>query len=183
MRKMSHRNLAGIMTVLGVACLVSTLLLAEDYNFAGTWKGELGATPSPAPGAAAGGASSGGATSGAATGGTATKGGGGRGGGGGGFGGGFGGNSGPQKITLRVASVNKEKGTAKGNFTMGSAGAEDIREAKVVGNKLTFKTGLAPATIYEYEAVIIGEELSVTRTSTGGRGGGFPLTFKLTRNK
>jgi len=163
--------MAGILAVLGIACLVSTLLLAEDYNFAGTWKGEMGAPAAP-----------GGAAPGGATGGTATKGGGGGGGGRGGFGGGgFGG--GPQKITLRVASVNKEKGTAKGNFTFGSGSAEDIRDAKILGNKMTFKTGLPPAAIYEYEAVFIGDELSVTRTSTGGRGGGFPTSFKLTRSK
>src|SRR5262249_62326170 len=112
MRKKSYWNLAGILTIFGVVCLVSTLLLAEDYNFAGTWKGELGATPPPAPGAAAGGASSGGATAGGATGGTATKGGGGgggRGGGGGGFGGGgFWGKRGRQNIAYRGSMIKKE---------------------------------------------------------------------------
>jgi hypothetical protein len=159
MGKKSHRNLAGILAVIGIVCLVSTLLLAEDYNFAGTWKGESGQAPAAPGGATAG---------------TATKGGGGGGRGGGGFGG-------PQKITLRVASVNKEKGTAKGNFTMGTS-TEDIREAKIMGNKLIFKTGLPPAQLYDYEAVFIGDELSVTRTASGGRGG-FPSTFKLTKNK
>jgi len=161
MAKKSTRNLVGILMVLGILCLVSTLLLAEDYNFAGTWKGETGGA-AQAPAGAPGGAGRGGASAGR--------------GGGGGFGG-------PQKITLRVSSVNKEKGTAKGNFTMGSAQTEDIREAKIAGNKLTFKTGLPPAQIYDYEAVFIGDELTVTRTSSGGRGGGFPTTFKLARNK
>ena len=64
-----------------------------------------------------------------------------RGGGGGGLAvGGFP-SSGPQKITLRV-KVNKEKDKATGNFTMGSSSPEDIREGKIAGNKLTFKTGL-----------------------------------------
>ena len=161
MRKKSHRNLGGILAVLGIVCLASTLLLAEDYNFAGTWRGETGTTPAPSGGGA----------------GTATKGGGG-GGGRGGFGGG---GAGPQKITLRVASVNKEKGTAKGNFTMGST-TEDIREAKIMGNKLVFKTGTPPGQIYDYEAVFIGTDLSVTRTASGGRGGS-PTTFNLSKNK
>jgi hypothetical protein len=65
---------------------------------------------------------------------------------------------------------------------MGSSAAEDIRETKIDGNKLSFKTGLAPATIYDYDAVLIGEDLSVTRTAEGGRGGR-PTMFTLKRSK
>jgi hypothetical protein len=98
---------------------------------------------------------------------------------GGGNRGGGGGFGGPQKITLRV-KVNKEK--ASGNFTIGSSSPEDIREGKIVDNKLTFKTGLAPAPIYDYEAAINGDDLSVTRTPEGGKGGR-PQMFTLTRGK
>jgi hypothetical protein len=169
--------------------VVSAVAIAADYNFAGTWKGTYTAA-APTPGAPAGAAPpaaaapAGGATpsagDGASGGGGRSRGGGG--GGGGGFGGGVGGaggfpSSGPQKITLRI-KVNKEKDKATGNFTMGSSAPEDIRDGKIAGNKLTFKTGLAPAAIYDYDAVLIGEELSVTRTAEGGRGGK-PQAFTL----
>src|SRR2546423_7868799 len=122
-------------------CLVSSITSAAVYNFAGVWKGEYG------------GAASIGAPTGGGNAFSAAQRGGGRGGGGGlGDAGGLPGiGKGPQKITLRV-KVNKEK--PSGNFTMGSASAEDIREGKIEGNKLSFKTGLAPATIYDYEAVL-----------------------------
>jgi hypothetical protein len=78
--------------------------------------------------------------------------------------------------------VNKEKEKATGNFTMGSSAPEDLREGKIAGNKLTFKTGLAPAAIYDYDAVLIGEDLAVTRTAEGGRGGRSQMfTLKLSK--
>jgi hypothetical protein len=177
-----RRNLAGIVFIVGAIGMVSAIAAAADYNFAGTWKGtysaaaptpgtpDAGAAPAAAPPAASDGASAGG----------------GRSRGGGGAGGGFGGASGspstgPQKITLRV-KVNKEKDKATGNFTMGSSGTEDIREGKIAGNKLTFKTGLAPAAIYDYDAVLIGDDLAVTRTAEGGRGGR-PQMFTLKVSK
>jgi hypothetical protein len=159
MNRKTVRSLAGILSLSGILCLVSSLVIAAAFDFAGTWKGEYSATATPGgvPGATGNAPAAGGR--------------GGRGGGGGG--------GGPQKITLRV-KINKEK--ASGNFTMGTAAAEDIREGKIDGNKLSFKTGLAPATIYDYEAVLIGEALSVTRTSEGGRGGR-PQVFTLMRSK
>lgn len=175
------RNLTGILIAIGLLCLVTTIAFAVDYNFVGTWKGTLGAaaakdaTPAPPPEAAppAGGGGGGGRGGGGGGGGR------GGGGGGGGFGGGpGGGGGGPQKITLRV-KVSKDKAT--GNFTMGSGSAEDIHEGKIEGNKLTFKTGLAPATIYNYAAVLSADELSVTRTPEGGRGR--PTLFTLSRGK
>ena len=154
----SNRSLSGILLALGLVCLIATIVLAADFNFAGTWRGEL----------AAGGPGGGGAPGGA----------GGRAGGAGGRGGAGGGAaSGPQKITLRV-KVNKEKAT--GNFTMGSSSPEDIKDGRIAGNKLNFKTGLPPAAIYIYDAVLNGEELSVTRAPEGGRGGR-PQTFTLKR--
>src|SRR6185295_12538178 len=150
----------------------SALAIAADYNFAGTWKGEY--NPAATPAAGAGGTP---AATPAPTGQSGRPGG-----GGGGFGGGgFGASSGPQKITLRV-KVNKEKDKATGNFTMGSATTEDIREGRIAGNKLTFKTGKPPVTIYDYDAVLIGEELSVTRTAADGRGGK-PQSFTLKVSK
>ena len=170
-----NRSLGGVLLTAALLCLVSALVFSADFNFIGTWKGEL-APAAPAVPAAGGGATT--PDSGATTGG-----GGGRTKGGGGFGGGgFGGASTsnkPQKITLRV-KVNKDKAT--GNFTIGTSAAEDIHEGQIVGNKLTFKTGLVPATIYDYEAVLIGEDLSVTRTAEGGRGGK-PSLFTLNRSK
>jgi hypothetical protein len=175
MNSIRTRNLALILLTAGMLTFLSVLVLGEDVNFVGIWKGEYkagaaapGATPETAPAPAPAPPTGGG-------------GGGGRGGGGGGFGGGGGsfGGGGPQKITLRV-KVNKDK--ASGNFTMGSDPAEDIRESKIEGNKLTFKTGLPPKTIYNYEAVLIGETLSVTRTAEGGRGGR-PTLFNLMRSK
>ena len=88
---------------------------------------------------------------------------------------------GPQKITMRV-KVNKEGDKATGNFTMGSSMTEDIREGKISGNKMTFKTGVPPAAIYSYDAVLIGEDLTVTRTMEGGRGGR-PESFTLKISK
>jgi hypothetical protein len=182
------QNLAGILFVVGSIGVVSAIAVAADYEFAGTWKGTYTAaapTPgTPAAGAAPAGATpAGGATpapsDGAAAWGGRTR----SSGGGGSTVGGAGGfpSSGPQKITLRV-KVNKEKDKATGNFTMGSAAPEDIREGKIAGNKLTFKTGLASAAIYDYDAVLIGEDLTVTRSAEGGRGGR-PQTFTLKTGK
>jgi hypothetical protein len=184
------KDLAGILVVVGSIGVVSAFAVAADYEFAGTWKGTYTAA-APTPGTPATGATpataapTGGATP-APSDGAAGGGGRSRGGGGGGGAGGFGGaasfpSSGPQKITLRV-KVNKEKDKATGNFTMGSSAPEDIREGKIAGNKLTFKTGLAPAAIYDYDAVLIGEDLNVTRTAEGGRGGK-PQTFTLKTGK
>ena len=182
------QNLAGILFVAGSIGVVSAIAVAADYEFAGTWKGTYTAA-APTPGTPAAGAApaaatpAGGATpapsDGAAAGGGRTR----SSGGGGstvGVAGGFP-SSGPQKITLRV-KVNKEKDKATGNFTMGSAAPEDIREGKIAGNKLTFKTGLASAAIYDYDAVLIGEDLTVTRSAEGGRGGR-PQTFTLKTGK
>jgi len=186
------QSLAGTLVVAGTLALASAIAIASDYNFAGTWKGTYTAA-APTPGTPAGGpTSAGGATAAPAAAAPAASdgapgGGGGRTkGGGGASSGGFGGasgipSSGPQKITMRV-KVNKEGDKATGNFTMGSASPEDIREGKIAGNKLTFKTGLAPATIYDYDAVLIGQDLTVTRTAEGGRGGR-PQTFTLKGSK
>jgi hypothetical protein len=170
MKSTRVRHLAIILLTVATVSLVSVLLYAAEYNFAGTWKGEYKPAP-PAPPAAKTQFAQG-------------RGGGGGAPGGGGFGGGapagFGG-GGPQKITLRV-KVNKDH--ASGNFTMGSSNPEDLREAKIEGNKLTFKTGTPPAAIYVNEAVIngAGDTLSVTRTAEG-KGGGKPITFDLMRSK
>src|SRR6187399_659352 len=98
MRKKSNRNLAEILAVLAILCVLSPQLLAEEYNFPGTWRGRLF---DDGRGELGVGCSSG---------------------------------CGP--IILRVASVNKEKGVAKGKFMAGGS-TEDIREAKIMGNKLT----------------------------------------------
>jgi hypothetical protein len=185
------QRLAAILFAVGAIGVVSAIAFAADYNFTGTWKGTY-TVAAPTPGTPAGGATPAATTPAAGatpTAGDSSSGGGGRsrgGGGAGGAGGGVGGassfpSSGPQKITLRV-KVNKEKDKATGNFTMGSSAPEDIREGKIAGNKLTFKTGLAPAPTYDYDAVLIGEELSVTRTAEGGRGGR-PQTFTLKISK
>jgi hypothetical protein len=193
MNTRSKQYLAGILVIVGTLALASAIAIAADYKFAGTWKGTYTAA-APTPGTPAGGAPTAGAATAAPAGGTApaasdgASGGGGRTKGGGGApGGGFGGaggglpSSGPQKITMRV-KVNKEGDKATGNFTMGSSAPEDIREGKISGNKLTFKTGLPPAAIYDYDAVLIGEDLTVTRTAAGGRGGR-PQTFTLKTSK
>ena len=165
LRPVSIRKMAGIILAVGGLSMVSAMLFAEEFNFVGTWKGEysVAATPpstaaTPEPEAAP-------------TPGRRTS--------GGGFGGGSFANTGPQKITLRV-KMSKEKPT--GNFTMGTSGAEDIREGRIVGNKLIFKTGLAPATIYDYDAALIGDDLAITRTAEGGKGGR-PQVFTLKRSK
>lgn len=161
------RNIAVSLLALGLIWLAATVILAEDKGFAGTWKGELASAFPAAPGGRGG---PGGAP------------GGGRGGPGGGFGGGK-----PQKITLRIKG-SKDK--ASGNFSI-DTNTDDIQDGKIDGNKLTFKTGLPPSTIYVYEAILNGDELSVTRSpeaaagapagGPGGRGGGRPQTFKLAR--
>jgi hypothetical protein len=182
------QRLAVFLFAVGSIGLISAIAIAADYEFAGTWKGTYtaaaptpgtpAATPAPAaaPPAASDGASGGGGRTRSSGGGASSASSAGGTGGAGGFP-----SSGPQKITLRV-KVNKEKDKATGNFTMGSSAPEDIREGKIAGNKLTFKTGLAPAAIYDYDAVLIGEELSVTRTAEGGRGGK-PQAFTLKVSK
>ncbi len=172
MKSTRVRNLAMILLTVATVCTVSVLLYAADYNFSGTWKGEYKPAAPAAPpaksqfvqGGGRGGAGGGGGF------------------GGGAPGGGFGGGGGTQKITLRV-KVNKDHAT--GNFTMGSGNPEDLREAKIEGNKLTFKTGLAPAAIYMNEAVLneAGDMLSVSRTMEGKGGGGRAIMFELTRSK
>ena len=148
------RNLAGIFIALGMAAILSAVLLAQEYNFAGTWRGESKPAAPPATGAPGGG----------------------RGGpGGGGFGGAGGG---VQKITLRVKVKNDK---ANGNFSVGST-TEDIKDGHIAGNKLTFKTGASGQPVVENEAVLLGEELTVTRTTTGGRGGR-PSVYVLKRDK
>jgi len=163
MKSKMTRNMAGILFVLGILSVFSVIILAEEYNFAGTWRGEYNpAAGAPAPPAGAPPAPSGGR---------------------GGFGGGGFGGGGPQQITLRV-KVNKE-GKASGNFSIKSGGnttTDDVRDGHVEGNKLTFKTGASGQTIYENEAVMIGADLSVTRTASGGRGGR-PMVFTLKHDK
>jgi hypothetical protein len=179
-----NQRLAVILFVVGSIAVVSAIAIAADYEFAGTWKGTYTVAP-PTPGAPAPAATPPAASTPTTT--DAPSGGGGRSrGGGGASSGGFGGassfpSSGPQKITLRV-KVNKEKDKATGNFTMGSSMPEDIREGKITGNKLTFKTGLPPAAIYDYDAVLIGEDLTITRTAEGGKSGR-PQTFTLKTSK
>jgi len=159
MKTKMTRSLTGILFVLGVLSVFSAIILAEEYKFAGTWRGEYNPTAGmPAPPAGAAPAPTGGR--------------------GGGFGGG-----GPQQITLRV-KVNKE-GKASGNFSIKTGGnttTDDVREGRVEGNKLTFKTGLSPSPIYDNDAVMIGEDLTVTRTAAGGRGGR-PMVFTLKLSK
>ena len=160
MKSKMTRNLAGILLVVGMLSVFSVIILAEEFNFAGTWRGEYNpAAGAPAPPAGAAPAPSGGR--------------------GGGFGGGAGG-GGPQQVTLRV-KVNKE-GKASGNFSMKPSGGnmttDDVREGHVEGNKLTFKTGASGQQIYDNVAVMIGADLAVTRTPAGGRGGR-PMEFTL----
>ena len=142
MGKKSNRNLAEIVAVLAILCVLSPLQLAEEYTFTGTWRGRLFDDGRGEYGVGC--------------------------------------SSGCGPIILRVASVNKEKGAAKGKFTAGGS-TEDIREAKVMGNKLTFKTGKPPAQINDYEAILNGEYLKFTWTPEGGRGR--PQTFTLMRSK
>jgi hypothetical protein len=167
------RHLAIILLTVGMVSAISALLLAADPDFSGTWKGQYNAAAAPAPAPAPSETPAGGGGS------RGGGGGGGRGGGGGGAPAGFGGGGGPQKITLRV-KVNKDH--VSGNFTIGSSNPEDLREGKIEGTKLTFKTGTAPAATYVNQAVLMGDMLAVTRTAEGGRGGK-PMEFTLTRGK
>ena len=148
-------NPTRIILAMGLIGILSAVLLAQEYNFAGTWKGESKPPAAPAAG-----------TPGAA-----------RGGPGGGFGG-AGGGGGVQKITLRV-KVKKDK--ASGNFTVGST-TDDIKDGHIEGNKLTFKTGLSGQPLVENVAVLQGEELTITRTTPGARGGR-PTVYVLKRDK
>ena len=162
MKSKMTRNLAGILLVIGMLSVFSVIILAEEFNFAGTWRGEYNPAagmPAPPAGAPVG----------------AMGGRGGQGGQGGG---------GPQQVTLRV-KVNKE-GKASGNFSMKPSGGnmttDDVREGRVEGNKLTFKTGASGQSIYDNEAVMIGADLQVTRTPAGGRGGR-SMIFMLKHDK
>ena len=145
MRKNSNRNLTEIAAVLAILCGLASHLLAEEYNFTGTWQGRL--------------FDEGGSEY------------------------GVGCSSGCGPIILRVAEVNKEKGTSRGKFTTGGL-TEDIREAKFVGNKLTFKTGVPPAPqINDYEAILDGEYLKVTWTPEWNGVRGRQQTFTQMRSK
>ena len=81
MRNKSNWNLAEIAALLAILFVVSTLILAEEYNFTGTWKEWSADTGRNELGVGC-------------TAGCGLK-------------------------TLRVASVNKEKGSAKGKYGSG----------------------------------------------------------------
>jgi len=189
MKTKMTRQLAGILFAAAMICILSAVLFAEEYKFAGTWRGESKPAAAPAargqagsgggaPADSGGGAPGGGGGAPAGGGGGAPGGGGGRGGGGGGGFGGAGGGGGVQKITLRVKVKNDK---ASGNFSVGNT-TDDVKEGHIEGNKLTFKTGTSPAPIYDNVAVLNGEELKITRTASGGRGGR-PAEYVLKRDK
>lgn len=186
-----YRNVVG-----GIALLLSLSLAVygADNPFAGKWKGELAAQPrggatAGAPGAAPGTPGAGTESAPPAAPPAGGGGGGGRGGGfgggggrGGGFGGGgfggFGGGDGPQKVTLNLKQ--SKDGKISGNITIGDNGnAEDVKEGRAVGNTITFKVGRESQTVYEYYGELKGEELVLTRNTSGGRGR--PQEIILTR--
>jgi hypothetical protein len=172
---------------LGLVFLLTVVAYADDPAFAGKWKGESRPAATPAPGAPGAGVTGGavaapaGGTPGGGAPPAAAPGGGARGGGGGGRGGG-GGFGGPQKVTLNLKQSKDNK--LSGNITIASANADgealDVKEGKVDGNTITFKAG-RPEPL-EYKGELKGEELTLTRTSTGGRGP-TTTTFVLTKNK
>jgi hypothetical protein len=148
----------GVLLALGLICGLILVVTAADREFAGKWKGEMKA---PAP-VEPGGASQAGAPT------AGSGGGGGRfGGGGGRFGGGFGAggfNTGPQKVTL---NLKQSKDKVSGNITIGTQ-TEDVKDGRLSGNTITFKSGRAPQ-VYEYIGELNGEELRLTRHSSDGR--------------
>lgn len=165
---------------LGLVFLLTVVTYADDPSFSGKWKGEsrpAAARGAGAPGAggpAAGAPAGGGAPPSVATAAPATGGGGGRaggfGGGGGGGRGGFGGGGGggPQKVTLNLKQSKENK--VSGNITLGESDTNDVKEGKVDGNILTFKAGRAPAPILDYKAELKDGQITLTSTSSDGRG-------------
>jgi hypothetical protein len=140
----------------GLVCLFTLIAVAADGEFAGKWKGETKPQAAASPG---------GPVAGAPTPGGTGRGGAGRGGGVRGGGGGFGG--GPQKVTLNLKQSKDNK--VSGNITFGDGGqAEDVKDGRVSGNSITFKSGRAPQ-IYEYIGELKGEELYLTRVGSDGK--------------
>jgi hypothetical protein len=172
------KHLAAI--ALGLVFLLTVVIYADDPPFSGKWKGEskpaaargAGAPGAGAPAAGAPGGSTppAGATAAPAPGGGGGGGRGGFGGGGGGGRGGFGGGGGggPQKVTLNLKQSKENK--ISGNITLGETDTNDVKEGKVDGNVLTFKAGRAPAPILDYKAELKDGQMTLTSTSSDGRG-------------
>jgi hypothetical protein len=190
-RKTRIRLATGMLSTLGLACLLTLVAWAADLPFSGKWKGEMKTTPPAAtpPASGTSGASKSGTTTASTTGepsapSTAGAGrtsggfGGGRPGGGGFGGGGFGGGSGgPQKVTLNLKQSKDNK--LSGNITVGEQTPEDVKEGRIVGTTISFKAGRPPQPIYEFYGELKDGELVLTRNAPGGRGG--PQQIVLTR--
>jgi hypothetical protein len=141
---------------MGLVCILTLITMAADGDFGGKWKGETKPqAPTGADVTARGGPGGGG--------GAAPRGGGGR--GGAGRGGGFGGGA-AQKVTLNLKRSKDNK--VSGNITFGEGQTEDVKDGRVTGNSITFKSGRAPQ-IYEYIGELKGDELILTRVSSDGR--------------
>ena len=184
---MSNRLKSGILTTVGLVCVLSVAAYAADGEFAGNWKGDSVATPPPTRGAAGAAAPGGDAAAGTtpsapteaagATGGGGRPGG--RPGGGGAFGGGGGGNSSKISLNLKQSKDNK----LSGNITVGGADADDVKDGKVEGNRMTFSAGRAPQPIYAYTGEIKGDQLLLTRIAPAGGRGSRTTEYVLTKKK
>ena len=181
---MNRMKPIALLSLLALACVMSVGAYAAT-GFAGKWKGEIASPVAGRGGAEGSGAPAGGGqpqAPAAPEGGFGRGGGGfGRGGGfgGGGFGGGFGG---PQKVTLNL-KIKEDKKTgevkASGNITVGET-TDDVKDAKIQGNMITFTAGHAPAPIYQYTGELSSDEIKITRASSGR--GGQPVQFSLKRS-
>jgi hypothetical protein len=159
---MSNRSRAGILISTGLICLLAMAVHAADINFAGNWKGETKATPPPAAGAPGEGAppSRGGGRA-------------------GGFGGGGGGTT---KVSLNLKQSKENK--LSGNITIGDGGnADDVKEGKVEGDRITFSAGRAPQPIYAFVGEMKGDELLLTRIAPAGDRGPRTTEYVLKKKK
>jgi hypothetical protein len=153
---MSNRVRVVILMAMGLICVLAMAAYAADINFAGNWKGETSAAPPPAAGAGA-----------------ASSRGGGR---GGGFGGG-----GTTKVSLNLKQSKENK--LSGNITFGEGNADDVKEGKVEGDRMTFSAGRAPQPIYAYTGEMKGDELVLTRIAPLGDRGPRTTEYVLKKKK
>jgi hypothetical protein len=159
---MSNRLRLGVLISAGLICLLAMAAYAADINYAGNWKGETKAIPPPAAGAPGAGA-------------TPSRGGG----RGGGFGGGGGGGTTKVSLNLKQSKENK----LSGNITFGEGNADDVKEGKVEGDRITFSAGRAPQPIYAFMGEMKGDELILTRIAPAGDRGPRTTEYILKKKK
>lgn len=82
-------------------------------------------------------------------------------------------------MTVNIKTKDNDT-KAVGNMTIGET-TEDIKDGKIEGNQITFKSG--SPTPFEYSGTLDADQIIMTRTpAAAGPRGGQPLQFTLKRS-